>query len=136
MVTTLVIGFVLPPIAAQVFKAHMGFSLYNMGFTAGLLGTLVVAIYKGYGFVAEPVFIWTSGNNALLGTFLAAVFGAMIAAGFAVDRNLPAHLRAIMGLSGQSPTDFIEKAGFGATLANMGLCGLVGVVYDLLVEAR
>lgn len=133
VVTALAIGFVLPPVAAQVFKAHMGFSLYNMGFTAGLVGTLVVAIYKGYGFVAEPVFIWTSGNNALLGTFLAVVFGGMIAAGFAVDRALGSHLRIILRLSGQSPTDFIERAGFGATLANMGLCGFLGVAYVLAV---
>ena len=37
-VTATVIGFVLPPAAAQLFKAHMGFSLYNMGFTAGIVG--------------------------------------------------------------------------------------------------
>jgi hypothetical protein len=24
----------------------MGFSLYNMGFTAGIVGTLIVALYK------------------------------------------------------------------------------------------
>ena len=47
----LVIGFILAPAAAQLFKAHMGFSLYNMGFTAGIVGTLVVAAYKSYGFV-------------------------------------------------------------------------------------
>ncbi len=69
--TGLVIGFVLAPAAAQLFKAHMGFSLYNMGFTAGLVGTLVVALYKSYGFVPDPVFIWTTGNNLLLGAFLA-----------------------------------------------------------------
>ena len=133
VVTSLVMGFVLPPVAAQVFKAHMGFSLYNMGFTAGLLGTLVVATYKGYGFVPDPVFIWTTGNNALLGSFLAVVFGGMIAAGFAFDRRLWTGLRTIVGLTGQSPTDFIARAGFGAALANMGICGLIGMAYVLAV---
>ena len=87
LATGLVIGFVLPPAAAQLFKAHMGFSLYNMGFTAGLVGTLVVALYKSYGFVPDPVFIWTTGNNLLLGSFLALVFASMIAVGFAFDRQ-------------------------------------------------
>jgi len=86
VVTGLAIGFVLPPAAAQLFKAHMGFSLYNMGFTAGLVGTLVVALYKSYGFVPDPVFVWTTGNNVLLGTFLALVFSSMIAVGFWFDR--------------------------------------------------
>ena len=54
VVTSLAIGFVLAPAAAQLFKAHMGFTLYNMGFTAGLVGTLVVALYKSYGFVPGP----------------------------------------------------------------------------------
>ena len=45
-----------------------------MGFTAGIVGTLVVATYKSYGFVPDPVMIWTTGNNVLLGGFLAAVF--------------------------------------------------------------
>ena len=79
VVTSLVIGFILPPAAAQLFKAHMGFSLYNMGFTAGIVGTLVVATYKSYGFVADPVMIWTTGNNRLLGGFLALVFASMVA---------------------------------------------------------
>ena len=84
--TGLVIGFILAPAAAQLFKAHMGFSLYNMGFTAGLVGTLVVALYKSYGFVPDPVFIWTTGNNVLLGGFLSVVFVSMIAVGFYFDR--------------------------------------------------
>jgi hypothetical protein len=131
--TTLLIGFVLPPAAAQLFKAHMGFSLYNMGFTAGLVGTLVVALYKSYGFVPDPVFVWTTGNNALLGTFLGALFLSMVGVGFWLDRSLVAGLRTLLGLPGQSPTDFIALAGFGATLANMGLTGAIGMAYVLAV---
>jgi hypothetical protein len=131
--TSLAIGFILPPAAAQLFKAHMGFSLYNMGFTAGLVGTLVVALYKSYGFVPDPVFIWTTGNNVLLGVFLSVVFTSMIAVGFYFDRRLLSGLRKVIGTSGQSPTDFIALAGIGPTLANMGLSGAIGMAYILAV---
>jgi hypothetical protein len=131
--TSLLIGFILAPAAAQLFKAHMGYSLYNMGFTAGIVGTLVVATYKSYGFVPDPVMIWTTGNNRLLGIFMALVFASMIALGFLIDRALPSRLKQIIAEAGQSPTDFIALAGFGATLANMGLAGGVGVAYVLLV---
>ncbi|MCC6611444.1 MAG: DUF1576 domain-containing protein [Burkholderiales bacterium] len=131
--TTLVIGFVLAPAAAQLFKSHMGFSIYNMGFTAGLVGTLVVALYKSYGFVPDPVFIWTTGNNALLGAFLAVLFGSMIAAGFWLDRAALSGMRKILGVSGQSPADFIALAGFGPALANMGVSGAIGMAYILAV---
>ncbi|HTO48648.1 MAG TPA: DUF1576 domain-containing protein [Burkholderiales bacterium] len=133
VVTSLAIGFILAPAAAQLFKAHMGFSLYNMGFTAGLVGTLVVALYKSYGFVPDPVFIWTTGNNVLLGAFLSILFASMIAAGFWFDRNVPSGLRKLIGSSGQAPTDFIALAGIGPTLANMGLSGAAGMVYILIV---
>jgi hypothetical protein len=131
--TSLTMGFVLAPAAAQVFKAHMGFSLYNMGFTAGLVGTLVVALYKSYGFVPDPVFVWTTGNNVLLGTFLTILFVSMVAAGFWLDRSALPGVRKIVGTSGQSPTDFIALAGFGPALANMGVTGAIGMAYILAV---
>ncbi len=132
-VTSLVIGFILAPAAAQLFKAHAGMSLYNMGFTAGIVGTLVVATYKSYGFVPDPVMIWTTGNNRLLGGFLAAVLLSMVVVGFYLQHGAPAGLAKIMKASGQAPTDFIALAGFGATLANMGIAGAVGTLYVIAV---
>jgi len=131
--TSLAIGFILPPAAAQLFKAHSGFSLYNMGFTAGIVGTLVVAMYKSYGFVPDPVMIWTTGNNRLLGSFLAALFASMAVIGYYFDRSPPAGLRRIMQSTGQAPTDFIASSGFGPTLANMALTGMVSMTYVVLV---
>jgi len=131
--TGLLIGFILPAAAAQLFKAHMGYALYNMGFTAGLVGTLVVAMYKSYGFVPDPVFIWTTGNNLVLGSFLAVVFGSMIAIAFILDRGALAGFRRIIGESGQSPSDFIAIAGLAPVLFNMGLSGAIGAAYVLAV---
>jgi hypothetical protein len=131
--TTLLIGFILAPAATQLFKAHMGFSLYNMGFTAGIVGTLVVALYKSYGFVPDPVMVWTSGNNLLLAGFLSVIFISMIAIGFYADRAALPKLQQLMSLSGQSPSDFIALFGIGPALINMGLTGAIGTAYVLLV---
>ncbi len=131
--TSLLIGFVLPPAAAQLFKAHEGFSLYNMGFTAGVVGTLIVALYRSYGFVPQPVFIWTTGNNLLLSGFLLVFFSAMIAIGFWFDRAAQQGVRTLIGTSGQSPTDFVQLVGFGPALVNMGLTGFIGMGYVLSV---
>jgi Protein of unknown function (DUF1576) len=132
-VTATVIGFVLAPAAAQLFKAHMGFSLYNMGFTAGIIGVLVVALFKSFGFVPDPVMIWTSGYDRLLGAFLLAIFLSMSAIGFFLDRNAVAGVLRIVRESGQAPADFVSLAGFGAVLVNMSLTGAIGLGYVLLV---
>ncbi len=131
--TSALIGFVLPPAAANLSKAHMGFSLYNMGFTAGIVGTLIVALYKSYGFVPDPVFIWTTGHNLLLGSFLGIIFGSMLVVGFWLDPSGLEGLRTILRAPGRAPSDFIAMAGFGATLANMGLTGMIGVIYVLAI---
>ena len=133
LATGLAIGFILPAAAAHLFRAHMGFSLYNMGFTAGIVGTIVVAMYKAYGFVPDPVFIWTRDSNTLLGGFLVIYFGSMLAVGYWLDREAFARLPDILKMAGRAPSDFIALAGFGATLANMGLAGAVGLVYLLAV---
>jgi hypothetical protein len=133
LATGLLMGFMLPAAAAQLFKAHMGFSLYNMGFTAGIVGTLVVAIYKSYGFVPDPVFIWTTGNNALLGTFLVVLFLGLVGGGLYLDRAALGKMKDIVALTGQAPSDFIEKVGIAPTLVNMGLTGTIGMIYVFLV---
>ena len=110
----------------------MGFSLYNMGFAAGIVGTIVVAMYKAFGYVPDPVFIWTNRANRFLGIFLGLVFASMVVVGWVFDRNALERLPIILKTSGRSPTDFIAHAGFGATLGNMGLAGAIGVAYVLV----
>jgi hypothetical protein len=131
--TTLLIGFVLVPAAAHLFKAHMGYTLYNIGWVAGIVGTVVVAVYKGYGFVPDPVFIWTTGNNRLLGVILVALFAGAVVLGLLLDRQAWRKEAYILRLCGRSPTDFVALAGIGPTLLNMGLSGAIGTAYVLWV---
>jgi Protein of unknown function (DUF1576) len=133
VVTSVTIGFVLTPAATQLFKAHMGFNLYNIGFTAGIVGTLIVALYKSHGFVPDPVLIWTTGNNPLLATFLSIVFASMIGVGYFIDARALARVREIMREPGQSPTDFVAMVGFGPALINMGLSGFIGLIYVIAI---
>lgn len=130
---SLTVGFILPPVAAQLFRAHDGFSLYNMGFTAGVIGALAVALLQSFGFAAEPVFIWTGGHNLLFGLFLGLIFAAAVGAGLLIDPAIRTHYRDLLAASGQAPSDFFQKFGEGAVLVNFGLCGLLGLSYVLAV---
>lgn len=130
--TCLLIGFILVPVAGQLFKAHMGFNLYNVGFTAGVVGILIVALYKSYGFVADPIMDWTTGNNDLLGMFLSAILTSMLVIGFYLDRTALSGLRQLLHQTGQAPDDFVTQFGIGSTLVNMGLSGAVGLLYILV----
>jgi hypothetical protein len=131
--TSLLLGFVLAPAAAHLFNTHMGYTLYNIGFVAGIIGSLTVALYKSYGFVPEPVFIWSTGNNGLLGSSFGGLFVAMGLGGWLLDRQAWPKLLVLWRQSGQSPSDFVALVGIGPTLMNMGLTGLIGCAYVLAV---
>lgn len=133
--TGLAMGFVMPPVAAQLFKAHNGYTLYNMGFTAGLIGTLVVAVYLSYGFVPEPVFLWATDKTGLFAVFLTCCFAAMIAGGWFLDPESRTRYLDLLRRPGQSPSDFAAACGDGAVLINMGVLGLLSTLYVLAIGA-
>ena len=47
------IGFVLPPLSTHVHYAHKGYSLYNVGFSAGIIATVTVSLLKSFGVTTE-----------------------------------------------------------------------------------
>ncbi len=72
------IGFVLPPLSTHVHYAHKGYSLYNVGFAAGIIATVIVSSLKSFGIETEARLIWSSGNNCLFLILLGILFGGMI----------------------------------------------------------
>ena len=128
------IGFILPPLGAYLIRVHQGFNLYNIGFAAGIVGTVFMAIFRSYGMYVESRSIWTSGNNQLLGTFLIVMFASMILIGYLLNKKSFQSLRNIYSYSGRAVTDFVVLEGFAASLVNMGINGIFATTYVLMVN--
>jgi hypothetical protein len=131
---SLAIGFILPPVSANLLKVHQGFSLYNMGFTAGIVGTIVVSLLNSYGIIPAPQLIWTKVNDFILGSYLGFVFLSMLIIGIRLTSHPLEKIRRIWASSGQLVTDFVVMEGFGASLINMGMNGLIATLYIILVK--
>lgn len=127
------VGFFLPPLSSYLVRVHQGFNIYNVGFTAGILGTIPVSIFKSYGFFTEPKMIWSTGNNTILAIYLYSMFLSMIAMGFYLNNNSFKSLGNIMKFSGRLVTDFVILEGFPPTLINIGLNGVIAASYILVV---
>ncbi len=127
------IGLILVPLSVYLLKVHQGFNLYNVGFTAGLIGTLFFSIFKSYGFTTESKMIWSTGNDVVLGGFLSILFIMMIVTGFYLNGRSIKNLKNIFTYSGRLVSDFVLLEGFEVTLMNMGINGLIGVIYIVLV---
>ncbi len=129
----IIIGFFLPPLSAHTTSIHMGYNLFNVGFSAGILAFVLVCVMKSLGLETETVMVWKSGRPAgvIVGLYLffALVFGVGFWAG---DRKLDG-LKKILSRPGRAVSDFILMDGAGPALMNMGLMGAVCTTYILLI---
>lgn len=130
------IGFIMPPFASYLLRVHQGFNLYNVGFTAGVFGTVFVSVMRSYGFEIGTRFIWSTGNNFVLSLYLLFVFSSMIIIGFFLNKRSFKGLLAIYDYAGRLISDFIIMEGFAPSLINMGINGLAATAYVLLVKGQ
>jgi len=128
-------GFILPPLAQHFVKFHQGFNLYNMGFTAGVVGMLFMSVFRVLGIENEKRMILSSGNNEILGIYLFALFTTMIIVGFIMNNKTFDGLKDLLNHTGKGE-DFIATNGFGITLVNMGMLGFAATIYVLLANGQ
>ena len=134
VVVGICIGFVLPPLSAHVRDIHKGYSLYNVGFSAGIIATVVISLFKSFGITVESRLIWDESHNTLFGILLSVFFMGMIV--FALAREKTCVLkeyRQILKCSGIGGTDYWKDYGDYAVLFNMGVNGLFATGFVLAV---
>lgn len=129
------IGFVLPPLSAHTISFHQGFNMYNVGFAAGILGTIIASLAISYGYQAKRVLIWSTGNNLPLGIFLTLIFLGFLLTGYILNKKSLQGLKKILRCNGRLYSDFVDTAGFGPCLINMGINGFIGMAYVLAIGA-
>ena len=126
-------GFLLPPLSTAMLSFHRGYNLYNIGFTAGLAGTVAISIYRSFGFIPQSRVIWRTGVDPMVAGFLVILFLGIFLSGYVMERRSFRGLREIWSLPGRLLTDFADLAGFGPTLMNMGINGLIFLAYLLMI---
>jgi len=133
-VVGITIGFVLPPLSTYLLRVHQGYNLYNIGFTSGMIGTVFVSVFKSFGFSIGSNMFWSTGNNIIFGIYLFLSFISMIILGYYLNGKSYMNLKSIFSRSGRLVSDFVLQEGFGVTLINMGLNGLMATGYIFVVK--
>lgn len=126
------IGVTLVPLSAYGLRVHQGYNLYNVGFAAGLIGTMLVSIMKSFGYNKETTLVWSSDRNWTVVGFLYLLFLLLIATGFYFGGTLSTYFR-IFRHSGRLMADFIRMNSLPVVLINMGTLGILGVSYILII---
>lgn len=130
----IIAGYLLPPLANHFISFHQGFNLYNIGFTAGVVGTIFMSVFRSFGLDVEPQRILSQGNNKVLGIYFIVFFLSMIFLGFILNNKSFKGYGYLLKYTGRLVSDFVGLTGFGLSLINMGILGVLSVSYVFLVK--
>ncbi|SFB86421.1 Protein of unknown function [Alkalibacterium subtropicum] len=127
----LIAGFVIPSLAKHFVGFTKGFSVYNIGFTCGVVGTIFTSLLRSTGRSIEPVSVLSSGNNQPFTIIFLTLFAFMLIAGLYFNDWTLNGYASLLKHTGQLSTDYLETNGFSVTLINMALLGFITVFYAL-----
>ena len=125
-------GFLLAALMGHIYSMHLGYNLYNTGTTGGFVGMVAYMMMRGFGLEITPAFYWSTQYTEFLAALALTVCLILVALGFIWGANWSSY-RKISDETGKLSTDFVEIAGLPTTLVNMGLVGLLGLAYILIV---
>ena len=128
------IGFATPALSGPFLRFHSGYTLYNIGFVAGVLGIISVSILRAYGHKIDSVSILSVNRPWQLTLLLIGIFSFMTIVGLFLNGWSLKGYGKLLGNSGRLVADFDILYGTALTLFNMGLMGFIAIVYVYLVD--
>lgn len=131
--TGIAIGFLLPPLSMHAASMHMGYNLFNVGFSGGILAFVLVCILKAFGIESESVMIWKAASPLWIVAGLYIYFLLIFLYGLYLERWDVKNVVKIWRHPGRAVTDFVLMEGAGNALMNMALVGILCTAYICLV---
>jgi len=133
----LVIGFVMPPLAAYTYRIQNGMNLYNVGFACGMLAFIFVPLMTSLGADPTTYYRWASGYNLNFSILLCSLSVLLIAGGLFLTKKpvwaVWAGYRRLLQTSGRAASDYLRMFGHNVVMVNAGINGLIGTCFILAV---
>ena len=120
-------GYLIPIIAGYAAKLHKGYNLYNIGFTIGIIATFFTVGFRALDWNLQVgSSISTQYSEVFFITFLILFVGMILTA-----LLMKPTLISFKGLNKDHgvKADFYESFGLASTLINMGILGLLSLIY-------
>ena len=125
------IGFIVVPLAKSLYDFHEGYDLYNLGFTAGILGSVIIAVLKLYHFEITPQYLLSTEYDIPLKVLCSSLFLSLIIIGFYINDSSLSGYFSLMKDDGYK-SDFVKKYGYGLTFINMGVMGFISIGFVII----
>ncbi len=129
----ILIGFILPPLSMHTASMHMGYNLFNVGFSAGILAFILTCVLQSMGIQPQAVFIWKEGCPLWMVIGIYAYFAVAFLYGWFLNHWKIKNALRILRHPGRAVADFVLMDGPGATFMNMACVGMLSLTYILLI---
>ena len=125
------IGFILPQLATQFLGFHQGFSLYNVGFTAGIVGMVVLGFMNAFEIEVETKTLANTDSPLILYALLIGFCIILIVTSMYlhVTKKEKYHFKLLLKLSGRLPSDFVEMTNLATVTLNVSIMGFILLGY-------
>lgn len=127
----IILGFISVPFAEEFLKFHRGFTLYNFGFTTGMIAMLVISFFSVIGYEIQPVYILSTKAHIYLVIYMFAIIFIFMGISFVHFKSICKNYPRLLKSSGRTPTDFVSSFGYATTLFNISFTTLIFFVFLL-----
>ncbi|WP_416179712.1 DUF1576 domain-containing protein [Clostridium sp. HCS.1] len=128
-------GFILAPISSHCIKVHNGYNLYNVGFSAGIYATLLMAILRALGIEFESRMLWNTESNFIFAILLLILSIYLIILGIYKNSSISKDFLSLIKQPGRLVSDFYIS--FGNTCYfNMGILCLLSTILVLALKSN
>lgn len=129
----ILIGFIITPVASAFLRFHQGYNLYNIGFTAGVIGMLLISTMRAFNWEVDIDNAHYFKPSTAVNVFFILYNLLLIALGWFGNRHVKASYRNLMNETGVLISDFVQSHSAGLALINAGVLGLMSMGYVFLV---
>ncbi|MBR5266036.1 MAG: DUF1576 domain-containing protein [Clostridia bacterium] len=129
-------GFIIPSLATHTVSMHQGYSLFNVGFAAGIIALCIVSFLRSLGFSISTTLVWHGARHPVWFICLFLYFAAVFVYGLVISRFDIKKFFHLLRHPGRAVADFIIMDGAGPTFMNMGACGIICLLYIYIIGGQ
>jgi len=132
----MVAGFIMAPLAAFTKRCHNGLNLYNVGFSSGIVGIVMMTVFRSSAQDFVPVNFWSYGNNFTMSIiiFIISVYFIIIGLVLRKSHSEKHTLRELMNMKAEN-YDYYSKYG-NSTYFSMGILGIFCTLFILVIGGQ
>lgn len=125
----IVVGMLVVELAFHSISFHKGFDLYNVGFASGIIAIFIIAVVRLTPLESSTSAVFTTDFHWVFFWFFIVMDVFFIIVGFIYNQSSLSGYKSILKMSGRAVSDFTRHSHYAITLVNIGLTGLLVLLY-------